>query len=1065
MISVLVFGRNDEHGYKLPLRACTSINCVAEMLQNSDEIVFCDYATEEGRISFPESVSTSLTKRSRDLLKVVKVPFEVHRRRFGRRTSASIIPAVAYNVALRHSNPGNRWVLITTTDMVFVPRNPNDTLHAICSALADGFFSIPRYEMPEYLWESLDPRDPITTIDKFRQWGRTFHLEEDVDTELPDLYDAPGDFMLVLRDEITAIAGFDEGMILGPIGPDSNLSCRLSFLGRNVTGLADRLAGYHCDHTRHYSGSHSANRLQNDFIVFVRSLSQAQLPWQAERWGLAGEPIEEIRVNNDTPRRRCVELGDLSRGKRLAAATEKILAEAPSRHLVASLTHEAFNIATYPSEHVLPFLTDRLSTFPEDARVGYIGANSVLARYLAHLVAATSNSRALLGYDGLLPPSDALQLASLDTLYQHRDVLIFDFGFDDRSFAGKPKIEMLPRHERQSLYAVLRAFERVMEWERIDALCRDIIAVNAINTCAEPIVNGALLLNLTPFSTRVRHGRVRTKPVTYAVNAAEAEYLSAALGRHAGIPARELSHAKSVVRRLLDAGPELSIRKQWAMPAVVAALQWPPLAEIEGVTQAYIDALLERVEAARSSNRSLERLSEGLSGLFSKPYAPGHCKIADVDDWENPHWLQHAARVAPPDGGYPFQTRDRGVWERAQLLSVLHQHGLLNRDSRIAVVASQADDLPVILTDLVGTVDLIDGRPRADERERHRWLDRPRLFDLDRISVCDDGIESLIEAGPQFDAILFIHSIIFACGLDNFARLFRWAERALNPNGLIGMAFDVSIDAEPSFSWPTADVLGSGRAAHAFEQASGLRFTDAFNLRMKKESLDLYADVESRGELRTSATLMLEPGASASRLSDWNEVAFNFMYSGRNLLPAMSVTERGERKNDVVYSRSDRDHGKFLFGPHLSLLEGTYEVQIDAAIEHSVAGIAMSVEVGRGPLRIMGPELVTSKTLDKGGRVRVAFSVSADDTGPFDIRISSMGRGRLAVSAVRIRRSAEAAAIRPNAIWRLTVPIRRVARRLPWWRLTLLMRRVARRLPWLRRVVHYARKARKRPQI
>lgn len=1058
MISVLVFGRNDEHGYNLPLRACISINCVAEMLQSSDEIVFCDYATEEGRVSFPESVSTSLTKRSRDLLKVVKVPVEVHRRRFGRRTSASIIPAVAYNVALRHSNPGNRWVLITTTDMVFVPRNPNDTLHAICLSLADGFFSIPRYEMPEYLWETLDPRDPITTIDKFRGWGRTFHLEEDVDTELPDLYDAPGDFMLVLRDEITAIAGFDEGMILGPIGPDSNLSCRLSFIGRKITSLADRLAGYHCDHTRGHSASHSANRLQNDFTVFVRSLSQAQLPWQAERWGLAGEPIEEIRVNNDTPRRRCVELGDFWRGKRLAAATEKILAEAPSRHLVASLTHEAFNIATYPSEHVLPFLTDRLSTFPEDARVGYIGANSVLVGYLARLVAATFNSRPLLGYDGLLPPSDALQLASLDTLYQHRDVLIFDFGFDDRSFAGKPKIEMLPRHERQSLYAVLRAFERVVEWERIDELCREIIAVNAINTCAEPIVNGALLLNLTPFSTRVRHGRVQTRAVTYMTNAAEAEYLSAALGRHAGIPARELSHAKSVVRRLLDAGPELSIPKQWAMPAVVAALQWPPLAEIEGVIQSYIDALLERVEAARSSNRSLERLSEGLSGLFSKPYAPGHCKIADVDDWENPDWLQHAARVAPPDGGYAFQTRDRGVWERAQLLSVLHQHGVLNRDSRIAVVASQADDLPVILTDLVGMVDLIDGRPRSDERERHRWLDRPRLFDLNRISVCDDGIESLIGTGPQFDAILFIHSIIFACGLDNFVRLLRCAERALKPNGVIGLAFDVSIDAEPSISWPTADVLGSGRAAHAFERASGLQFTDAFNLRMKKESLDLYADIDPGGELRTSATVILEPGPCISRLSNWNEVAFNLMYAGRNLLPAMSVTELGERQDGVVYARSDRGTGKLLVGPDLFLFEGNYEVQIDGAIEHLVDGIAMNVEVGRGLLRIVGPQLATSKALDMGQGVRIGFSVSADDAGPFEIRIASMGRGRLTVSAVRIRRTPEAAAIRRNSTWRLTAPIRRVARRVPWWRLIVLIRRVVRRLPWLRRLIHYARK-------
>jgi hypothetical protein len=1063
MISVLVFGRNDEHGYNLPLRACISINCVAEMLQSSDEIVFCDYATEEGRVSFPECVSTSLTKRSRDLLTVVKVPVEVHRRRFGRRTSASIIPAVAYNVALRRSNPNNRWVLITTTDMVFAPRNPGETLSSIGSMLADGFYSIPRYEMPEYLWETLDPRDPLAAIDKFRQWGQTFHLEEDVDTELPDLYDAPGDFMLVLRDELLAIGGFDEGMILGPIGPDSNLSQRLSFIGRRVTSLADRLAGYHCDHTRGHSASHSANRLQNDFTVFVRSLSQAQLPWQAERWGLAGEPIEETRVNNDTPRRRCVELGDFSRGKRLAAATEKILAVVPSRRLQASLTHAAFNVATYPSEHVLPFLAERLSMFPEETRIGYIGANAVLASYLAQVVAATFNSRQLWGYEGLLPPSDILRLVPLHAIYRQCDVLVFDFGFDDRSFSGKPKIETLPKHERQSLYAVLSAFEKVVEWERANGLRRDIIAVNAINTCAEPIVNGALLLNLTPFSTRVRHGRVRTKPVTYAVNAAEAEYLAAVLGRHAGIPAWELSHAKSVVRRLLDAGPQLSIPKQWAMPAVVAALQWPPLAKIEGVTQAYIDALVERVEAARSSNRILERLSDGLLGLFSRPYAPGHCKIADVDDWENPEWLQHAAIVSPPDGAYPFQHRNRFVWERAQLLYALHQRGLLNRGSRVAVVAAGSDDLPVILTDLVGMVHLIDGRPDPDARERdqgrehHRWLDRPRLFDFNRISVCGSGIDSLMAGDCQYDAILFIQNIIFGGGLGNFVRAFRWAERALKANGLIGVAFDASIDAKRSINCPTAVALGDGRVENAFVQGSALRLTAPFNLRMRKETFDLFADVDASdggphlvfqlgGDLRTSVTFTLEHAGLTGQPSDWNDVAFNVMYADCDLLSAMSLTERGERKNGVVYSRPEAGSGWFLYGPYLSLVEGNYEVQIDVAIARLVDGIVMSVEVGRGPLRIVGPELVTSKALSVGQGVRVGFSVSADDAGPFEIRIASMGRGRLGVAAVRIRRSAQAAAIRSNTIWRLMVAIRRAARR----------------LPWLRRLVRRARRAERR---
>ena len=43
MISVIVYGRNDSHGYNLPKRAAISINCIAEVIDNKDdEIIFVD---------------------------------------------------------------------------------------------------------------------------------------------------------------------------------------------------------------------------------------------------------------------------------------------------------------------------------------------------------------------------------------------------------------------------------------------------------------------------------------------------------------------------------------------------------------------------------------------------------------------------------------------------------------------------------------------------------------------------------------------------------------------------------------------------------------------------------------------------------------------------------------------------------------------------------------------------------------------------------------------------------------------------------------------------------------
>ena len=42
MISVILYGRNDNYGYNLHKRAALSLNCIAELLSEGDEILFVD---------------------------------------------------------------------------------------------------------------------------------------------------------------------------------------------------------------------------------------------------------------------------------------------------------------------------------------------------------------------------------------------------------------------------------------------------------------------------------------------------------------------------------------------------------------------------------------------------------------------------------------------------------------------------------------------------------------------------------------------------------------------------------------------------------------------------------------------------------------------------------------------------------------------------------------------------------------------------------------------------------------------------------------------------------------
>ena len=152
MISVVVYGRNDNHGYNLHKRAALSLNCIAELLTNEqDEILFADCNTPDDFPTFPEAIKDILTARSRSLLRILRVRPK-HDQRVRNCTHLLALEPVARNVAVRRSNPANRWILSTNTDMIFVPRSGR-SLSEIAAALQDGFYHLPRFEVPESLWE------------------------------------------------------------------------------------------------------------------------------------------------------------------------------------------------------------------------------------------------------------------------------------------------------------------------------------------------------------------------------------------------------------------------------------------------------------------------------------------------------------------------------------------------------------------------------------------------------------------------------------------------------------------------------------------------------------------------------------------------------------------------------------------------------------------------------------------------------------------------------------------------------------------------------------------------
>src|SRR5579863_5714178 len=105
MISVVLYGRNDNYGYNLHKRAALSFNCIAEVLTDpSDEILFVDYNTPDDFPTFPEAIQDTLTDRARNLLRIFRVRPRIHER-FKAKTPLLALEPVARNVAIRRSSP------------------------------------------------------------------------------------------------------------------------------------------------------------------------------------------------------------------------------------------------------------------------------------------------------------------------------------------------------------------------------------------------------------------------------------------------------------------------------------------------------------------------------------------------------------------------------------------------------------------------------------------------------------------------------------------------------------------------------------------------------------------------------------------------------------------------------------------------------------------------------------------------------------------------------------------------------------------------------------------------
>ncbi len=495
MISVIVYGRNDSHGYNLHRRVALGLNCIAQVLTDpDDEIIFVDYNTPDELPTLIEALSDTLTDAALGLLRVLRVPAAVHRERFEGRTHLAVSEPLARNVGARRSNPANRWLLSTNTDMIFLAlSNPDESLSEICGGLDDFFYGLPRFELPEWLWEKLPRSDPVEAMDEIGRLGPVLGLDEPTISYGWARFDAPGDFQLMLRDDLIGIDGFDEAMLHG-YHVDSNLSRRMFILRGGVESLEQRIAGYHCNHLRTPTAL-DLRTATRDLDQFCFGVEEAELPGQRETWGLRGAVIREVSVQRSVAIRVA------------GALSAAFLPNGPGSRGSSDVSRLTGNELAYDSIHVLPFVADALAVSPPDVTVGYVGANAVLRRLLQSLVVGLGFERPL------LVPDPRVQSAIAD-LERRADLFVIDLGVDSAAALiqdGDARMQ-LP----SGLGPVFIAFDQLIDFDRArvqqGAHPRRFVLVNSATSPFDEYVMAQMERRNTTFNCRVRQVTVKPDP-------------------------------------------------------------------------------------------------------------------------------------------------------------------------------------------------------------------------------------------------------------------------------------------------------------------------------------------------------------------------------------------------------------------------------------------------------------------------------------------------------------------------------------------------------------------------
>jgi hypothetical protein len=487
MITVVVVGRNDNHGYNLTKRVAASLNSVAEMLNADDEIIFVDWNTPLGYPAMPISIQDDLLPTTRSLLRIIRVPESVHSQ-VSDGSKRALIEPIARNVGIRAAANESDWILSTNTDILFASPN-SKKFSQVMRDLPETLWLSYRFEIPEFVWDEFDRKDPKTTAMKLIEWHKSgkfikrIRVDSACGAHFP-IPDGVGDFQLAPKWLWTKVTGFPEDMKKG-WHVDTRLTLNMAKVS-DVTPMLlpeSELVIFHQNHLRNSTSYHSSNESNSTEIVNV--------PFQnPQSWGLSDFKFEEIDLQTSyTNTQKLIEgTSDLPT---TVEFEENSISEISMR-------------LDYNLLHTLNYLTDEISILPQYSIVHCFSGNPD-TRFAIQKLCRIFNIVVE------FPNLDAIRIEMLNNVPQGVNLVILDCGVSSEFPFFSPYVGGEINEKTKIAGHIVLNFENIAEI--YSPVKPRLACIRAQNWATKELAHSQFFLPLFNNYTSVLVGTIREEPI------------------------------------------------------------------------------------------------------------------------------------------------------------------------------------------------------------------------------------------------------------------------------------------------------------------------------------------------------------------------------------------------------------------------------------------------------------------------------------------------------------------------------------------------------------------------